>query len=252
MGDNKFIKDESSYIFDKSMKCPVCDKPFKTKQVRTGKARFLGTDEVLRPSYSGVDVTKYDVIMCPHCGYAAVNRTYGHITPRQIQAVKRDIGARYKALVQESDVYSYDMAIRRCKMAMLTAMVINQKVSENAYLCLKLAWLYRGAIEEMKESGENAVKIQKYAASQHEYLIDAYKGFAKALETEYPPICNIDEMTLNYLMTSLAAECGDYDDALRFAYAIIGSRSASSSLKEKARILSDEIKAKKAETIPKE
>ncbi|MDD3238873.1 MAG: DUF2225 domain-containing protein [Lachnospira sp.] len=246
MGNNTNEKVESDYIFDKKMVCPVCDREFKTKQIRTGKARFLGTDEVLRPSYSGVDVTKYDVVMCPHCGYAAVNRTYGHVTPKQIQAVKRDIGARYHALIQNEEVYSYDSAIRRCKMAMLTAMVIHQKVSENAYLCLKLAWLYRGAINEMQEAGTSEQKIEKYRNSEHEYLMDAYKGFATALETEYPPICNIDEMTLNYLMTSLARECEDYDNAIRYAYAIIGSRSAASGMKEKARALAEEIKALKA------
>ena len=41
-------KDESTYVFDKSMNCPVCDADFKTKQVKTGKARFLGTEADLR------------------------------------------------------------------------------------------------------------------------------------------------------------------------------------------------------------
>ena len=40
-------KKETDYIFDKTIKCDVCGKEFKTKQVRTGKARFIGTDEVL-------------------------------------------------------------------------------------------------------------------------------------------------------------------------------------------------------------
>lgn len=249
MAEDKLTKDESGHIFDKTMKCPVCDRTFTTKQVRTGKARFLGTDEVLRPSYTGVDVTKYDVIMCPHCGYAALNRTYGHITPKQIQAIKRDISERYTAIIKEEAVYSYDLAIRRCKMAMLTAMVIKQKISENAYLCLKLAWIYRGAIEEMINAGGKEAKVEKYRLSMHDYLKDAYKGFGMALETEHPPICNINEMTFNYLMTSLAAECGEYDDALKYAYAVIGSRSASSGLKNKTRELADQIKAKRSEGV---
>lgn len=247
MEEHLNVKSESDYIFDKKMECPVCDGIFTTKQVRTGKARFLGTDRVLRPSYTGVDVTKYDVIMCPHCGYAAISRVYGHITPKQMQAVKRDIGAKYNALVEAEEIYSYDTAIRRCKMAMLTAMVINQKTSENAYLCLKLAWLYRGAIEEMEKTNPQSAKIEKYRKSEHDYLIDAYQAFTKALETEYPPICNIDAMTLNYLMTSLAAECDDYDNAIRYAYLIIGSKSAGSQLKEKTRMIAEEIKEKKAQ-----
>ena len=77
------IKDEKSYIFDKTMKCNVCNKEFTTKQVRTGKARYTGTNDILKPLYTGIDSTKYDIIMCPHCGYAAVPRTYGKLTPKQ-------------------------------------------------------------------------------------------------------------------------------------------------------------------------
>ena len=43
-------KKETDYIFDKTIKCDVCGKEFKTKQVRTGKARFVGTDAVDRKS----------------------------------------------------------------------------------------------------------------------------------------------------------------------------------------------------------
>ena len=46
------IKDEKSYIFDKTMKCNVCNKEFTTKQVRTGKARYTGTNDILKPLYT--------------------------------------------------------------------------------------------------------------------------------------------------------------------------------------------------------
>lgn len=73
-------KKETDYIFDKTIKCDVCGKEFKTKQVRTGKARFIGTDDILKPLYEGIDTCKYDIIMCPHCGYAASLRLFGHHT----------------------------------------------------------------------------------------------------------------------------------------------------------------------------
>ena len=72
MGNNMIEKQESEYLYDKKFTCIVCNKEFTSKQVRIGKARFKGTDEILKPLYTGIDCTKYDVIMCPHCGYAAV------------------------------------------------------------------------------------------------------------------------------------------------------------------------------------
>ena len=85
--ENNNVKDESNYIFDKSMNCPICDMDFKTKQVKTGKARFLGTEEDLRPKYTGIDTIKYDVCMCPYCGYASTIREFNNVTAAK--AVKR-------------------------------------------------------------------------------------------------------------------------------------------------------------------
>ena len=67
-------KEEGMYVYDKKIECPVCMKEFTTKIVKTGKARFKGSEMDLRPIYEGVDTIKYDVYMCPHCGYSAVSR----------------------------------------------------------------------------------------------------------------------------------------------------------------------------------
>ena len=63
---------EADILFDKKYVCPICEAEFKTKTIRAGKARRLGTDQDLRPRYEGIDVVKYDPIVCPHCGYAAM------------------------------------------------------------------------------------------------------------------------------------------------------------------------------------
>ena len=240
MGD---IKTEVDYIFDKKMECPVCGKDFFTKQIRTGKVRFVGTDDILKPIYNNIDCTKYDVIMCPHCGYASGSRNYGHITPKQRQSVRDNIESKFKANIPESEIYSYDAAIRRCKMAMLTEMVTHGKLSESAYLCLRLSWLYEGEIDDLEQNADVDInKINKLKESEQEYIQSAYNGMKKALETEYPPICGMDEKTINYLMASLAVRCKNYDEAKQFATAIIGSRTAPSSLKEKTRELIAQIK----------
>ena len=96
-------KKETDYIFDKTIKCDVCGKEFKTKQVRTGKARFIGTDDILKPLYEGIDTCKYDIIMCPHCGYAASLRLFGHHTEKQRQAVRDNVSSRFTAKEPETE-----------------------------------------------------------------------------------------------------------------------------------------------------
>ena len=226
-------KKETDYIFDKTIKCDVCGKEFKTKQVRTGKARFIGTDDILKPPYEGIDTCKYDIRMCPHCGYAASLRLFGHHTEKQRQAVRDNVSSRFTAKEPETETYSYERAVKRCKMAMLTEMVTGGKISESAYLCLKLAWIYRGEIQEAKANGAAQERISMYEKYEKEYLEDAYRGFKQARETEYPPIAGMDENTITYLLTSIGIHCGKIDEARRYGSALLISRTASMKLKNK-------------------
>lgn len=242
MDENVAVNEELSLIFDKKYSCPICNQEFSAKQVKTGKARFLGTDQDLRPRYSGIDTIKYDVLLCPHCGYGAVSREFNNVTAKQRQNIAEQIGSRFQGMVMEEGIYTYDAALHRYKMALLTAMTKPAKLSECSYLCLKLAWLYRGAYEELESSGGDAAHIEKYKKGEEQYKKEAYAGFTDALQKEYPPICGMDETTVNYLMSVLAYECDACDDAQRYAYMVIGSRSASSKVKEKERELMEKIK----------
>ena len=75
--DNKNSKvafSEEDIIFDKTYNCPVCDSEFKSKMVKTGRVKLKSLDTDLRPQYLQADPLKYDAVLCPHCGYAALNR----------------------------------------------------------------------------------------------------------------------------------------------------------------------------------
>lgn len=244
MDDETALKsNETDFIFDKKIVCPICNREFTTKQVKTGKARFLGTDEDLRPRYSGIDTIKYDVLLCTHCGYAAVSREFNNVTPKQRQVIRTEIGEKFHASLPEQRVYSYDLAIRRYKMALLTAMTKPAKLSECSYLCLKLAWLYQGAAEEINQQEEpDESRIEKYQKGAAQYKKEAYEGFEQALAKEYPPICGMDEATVSYLMSVLAYECGDFDNSQRYAYMVIGSGNASAKIKNRQRELLGKVK----------
>ena len=56
---------EQDFLFDKSFTCPLCDREFKARTVKIGKAKLAGSDLDLRPRYEQIDLLKYDVIMCP-------------------------------------------------------------------------------------------------------------------------------------------------------------------------------------------
>lgn len=233
---------ESDYIFEKKIQCPVCDKEFKSKTVKTGKPRLIGSDSDLRPKYSGIDSIKYDAIVCPHCGYAALSRYFGYMTTAQANLIKENVSSKFKKQPESGDTYSYDEAINRHKLALLNSVVKKAKVSERAYTCLKLAWLYRGKRENLPSGSEAEQK--ECEKNETEMLTNAFDGLSAARSKEDFPICGMDESTFDYLLADLAARVGNYDFAVKMSSAVIISRTAKTNLKEKARDLRDRIKDK--------
>lgn len=235
---------EADLLFDKSFVCKVCDKEFKSKMVRTGKVKLIGSDNDLRPKYQHVDSLKYDAIVCPYCGYAALNRFYNYMTDTQAKLIKINISANFKGLKEGEEILTYDEAITRHKLALVNAVVKHAKASEKAYTCLKLAWLFRGKAETLPADTPNAEAVKKeLEAQEKEYIANAYEGFTEAFSKEPFPMCGMDETTMTYLSADLARQIGKYDDALRMIARVITARDANERIKSKARDMKDLIKA---------
>lgn len=234
---------EADLLFDKSYVCPVCGATFKSKTVKIGKVKLLSADSDLRPKYQLVDSLKYDAVVCPNCGYAALNRFFNYMTSIQAKAIKANISTKFKHPEETGDIYTYDEAIMRHKLALLNAIVTNAKFSEKAYTCLKLAWLCRGKNESLDTKAPNykeeKAKLEKL---EQEYIQNAYEGFSNAIMKENFPMCGMDENTVTYLLAELARRCGKYEDSLRMISRILVSREANERIKDKARMIKDKIK----------
>ena len=240
---------EEDLLFDKHFVCKVCDKEFKSKMVRTGKVKLIGSDNDLRPKYQHVDSLKYDAIVCPYCGYAALNRFYNYMTDTQAKLIKINISANFKGLKEGEDVLTYDEAITRHKLALVNAVVKHAKASEKAYTCLKLGWLFRGKAESLPADTPNLECVKReLAAQEKEYIANAYEGFMEAFSKEPFPMCGMDETTMTYLTADLARQIGKYDEALRMIARVITARDANERIKSKARDMKDLIKAESGKT----
>lgn len=239
------ILNEADFVFDKTMQCPVCGKNFKTKKVRVGKARFVGTDSDLRPIHEGVDTVKYDAIVCTHCGYASLERLFSNVTTMQMKEIKEKVSSGFTGLSQSEDFYTYEEALQRYKLTLYNCVVRKLKDSEKAYVCLKIAWIYRGMENQLPQSVQDDAKKKEFKMAEEAFILKAYEGFSKALLKESMPICGMDQNTLLFLMADLARQCKDYDNAVKYVYDIISSRGASAKVKDKARTLNERIKAEK-------
>ena len=235
---------EENYIFSKAYICPVCNGKFHSMTVRTGKARLIGSDKDLRNIFKGVDANKYDVVLCNHCGYAALLRYFGPLAKPHRDMIVENIARKFKPVDEKLGVISYEEAFIRYKMAQISAFHRQAKNSEKAYICLKTAWLLRGMREELVQSDEfSTQKVGELETQEKKYLEAALAGFEEARMSEMPPIAGMNEITLDYLLSVLCLECEKYEDGLKLAQNVVVSGQATSQQKEKAREIVAELKA---------
>lgn len=232
-------KKEADLIFDKHYTCPVCDLGFASKCVKAGKVKLLGKDTDLRPIYESMDPNKYDVITCDKCGYSSLGRYFGKLSTRQMRDIRDKVGQSFKGLDTDMDVYSYDDAITRYKLALVCSVVKVAKPSEKGYTCLKMAWVIRGKRLSLNPNDQAVKQLYK---DELECLNNAYTCFVNALQNEPLPIAGMDENTLKYIMADLARKLKKYDESIKLLGDVITSRTTSPRLKEEALKLKDLIK----------
>ena len=242
---------EQDFLFDKSFNCPICDKEFKARTVKIGKAKLSGSDLDLRPRYEQIDLLKYDIIMCPYCGYAALSRFFKFVTTPQAKNIREKISATFRPQKDEREIYTYDEALERYKLTLANAIVKQTRASEKAYICLKTAWLLRGKAEHLdKNLPDYEAQKKQCEEEESEFLRNALEGFLAARQTEPFPMCGMDEPTVDYVIAVTAMRFDQYDLSSRLIQGILQSNSANPRMKDKARdvkeMLMQRIKEKNA------
>lgn len=237
---------EEEILFDKKNTCPVCNAEFTSKVIRTGRTKMVKQDTDLRPQYQPVDSLKYDALVCPKCGYAALSRFFKYATQVQAQLIRENISKNFNGLQESGPTYTYDDAIMRHQLALANAVVKKAAASERAYTCLKLAWLCRGKAETLDKGTENyQQQIDELAKEEAELLANAYDGFSAAFMNESFPMCGMDELTVTYLMADLARRVGKYDESSRWVSRVLTSKEANERVKEKARTVKELLNEEK-------
>lgn len=234
--------EEKDLVYEKTFECPVCDSKITSKVMKSGKVKLEGTDMDLRPRYEGIDPMKYDVILCPKCGFTALTRYFKAMTSVQVKLIKENISKNVKLHPFDGEIYTYEEAMERYKLALACAIVRQAKASEKSYVCLKSAWVLRGWQESLDDkAADYEAKKKELEAAEMEYLKNALDGFMGAMASESFPMCGMDEVTMDYLIAVLAMKFKQYDVSSKLIGSILVSANANARMKDKARELKEMI-----------
>lgn len=223
---------EAEMVFLKTYSCPVCESKFKNLTVKQGRARLDSTDIDLKPNFKGIETLKYDIVLCPVCGYAALERYFASITSTQRKAVLDKITRSFHTAFEEKETTDFEEACLRFKFAMLSSQVKGVKSSEYGFLSLKYAWLNRAYYNSLED--KDSKKAKELKDTEMSFLGKALDYFTDARAKEQSPICGMDEMTFDCLLAALNIELDKKDDAKKYLSGILVSRTASRRIKDKA------------------
>ena len=237
-----FMEKETDFIFTKRIRCTVCDQTFGARTIKSGSLRRLGADFDLRPRFRYVDALKYGVYSCPFCGYSAMSRYFENLTKTQKNLVRENISSRFTSTSdQPPETIDYKTAILRFKLALHNSEVKRARLSEMAYTCLKISWLYRSYLEELQEHPDDSVQKEELEKAKEAYYKKAYEAFKEVIATEDFPICGMDTNTMDYLLAALACHFKEFSYASKAVSNILSSQTADRRIKDKALELKEAV-----------
>lgn len=191
---------EVKELYDKEVDCPVCKNKFTTKKVRTSRLRLLKRDEDFLNYYNVESPIKYNIFVCPNCGYSNYENKFNEIRYIEIDLIKKNIWPKWHKR-DFGGVRSLDKSIEAYKLALITSTLLNSSKLQLGNLCLNIAWLYR-------------LKQDKKIEIEERFLQLARNNFIEVYNNESLVGSNMDDGKLSYLIGELSRRIGDKKNAL--------------------------------------
>lgn len=213
-------------LFFKEILCPVCENKFMTLAVKTNAPRVKSRDSDFFIRYSNENPYFYEVWICSNCGYSALKVDFEKIRKYQIKLVKDKITPKW--INRDYPIpFNEKVAIERYKLALLNSVIIENKSSTKAMICLKIAWMYRLLSDEVNEKN---------------YLNQALLSFNDTYSNEKLPVYGLDKFSIMFLIGEINRRLGEEKIALRWFSEVITSIGAPQKIKEMARDGKDKIR----------
>ena len=196
-------------IYNSTITCPVCEQQFPATKVRHGAYRVASQDSDFAVNYEGINPILYEVFVCPHCGYAALQERFPNIGTKDQKIIAAEVSPHWK-YKDYSGERTLDTALDAFKLALYGLQLRKAKSSEIAKICIRIAWLYRWKADPREQ------EFLKFAV---DYYCDAYQN-------EDFPLEKLDEYNCVYLIAELHRKVGNIEEATKWFGKILNSPKA--------------------------
>lgn len=191
-------------LYDKKFSCPFCKEAFTSKKVRSRFVKPLRTDSDFGPLFDANEENNplyYYVIVCPHCGFSFTEDFSKNISQMNRNKIQQEITDKIEKTIDYCGPRDFDLAVRASKLAIYTGQLLQEKHAVMGNLCLRLAWLYRGAGKKEEET-----RFLQLSAIEFE------QSFINTdFNSETTP-----EMQILYLVGELNRKLGNYQQAVNY------------------------------------
>lgn len=192
-----------TYLFDKDTECPVCEKKFPVRMMRSSKLRLDRVENDMRQRFEEFEPLWYSVWVCPHCFYSNFNFEFKQIS----DAMKPKIVEHGKTLQGKINLnFSTPRKIDEVFLTYYMAMQTLQQAAKPepgkfAKLWLRLSWLYSDVADE-----------EMYNFTTHE----AYTNFKDAYFNTRRDSSVEQDQRMNLLLGELSLRVGEKEEAMKF------------------------------------
>ncbi len=191
------------YLFDRDTDCPVCEKKFPVRMMRSSKMRLDRVDPDMRQRFEEFEPVWYNIWVCPHCLYANFNFEFKQIS----DALKPKILEHGKSL--KGKVNLTDSKPRKIDEVFLSYYLALQTAQQSAKpdpgkmakLWIRLSWLYSDVSDE-----------EMYEYTSREALTNFKESFFNSRRDTSVE----QDQRLNLVLGELSRRLGEKEEAMKF------------------------------------
>jgi len=197
------VKLANKYLYDKKKVCPVCKQEFTYTSVRTSQLKVEERGRDFYTKYKDdINPFFYEVIVCPNCGYAALESEFEKITNDKREKILSSVSEKWVKR-EFSGERTPQKALEAYLLSLYCSQIKEDKPIVFAKTCLRIAWIYRILGDKANE--------EKYLKHALDSYLKAYSG-SDVYE---------EEILLIYMIGELNRMLGNKEEALKWYNKVI-------------------------------